>query len=104
MLRMVVVVAIGSLWAASHLPRATAVESAPTFRAGAAAVDITPRNAPPEPPSIGAGGFLEGRADRVHDPLLVRAMVLDDGGSEVAWRHMGPARDAGQAHAPDCVR
>ncbi len=82
MLRMVVVVAIGSLWAASHLPRATAVESAPTFRAGAAAVDITPRNAPPEPPSIVAGGFLEGRADRVHDPLLVRAMVLDDGGSE----------------------
>ena len=52
------------------------------FLAGAAAVDITPRNSPPNPPSIVAGGFLEGRADRVHDPLLVRAIVLDDGGGE----------------------
>ena len=60
--------------------RATA--AAGGFRAGAAAVDITPRNAPPEAPSIVAGGFLEGRADRVHDPLLVRAIVLDDGGAE----------------------
>ncbi len=54
------------------------------FRAGAATIDITPRNAPPEAPSIVAGGFLEGRADRVHDPLLVRAIVLDDGGGEGA--------------------
>ncbi|MCY3013928.1 MAG: HEAT repeat domain-containing protein [Planctomycetota bacterium] len=60
--------------------RATA--AAGGFRAGAAAVDITPRNAPPEAPSIVAGGFLEGRADRVHDPLLVRAIVIDDGGAE----------------------
>ena len=52
------------------------------FRAGAATADITPRNAPPEAPSIVAGGFLEGRADRVHDPLLVRAIVLEDGGAE----------------------
>jgi hypothetical protein len=52
------------------------------FRAGAATVDITPRNAPPEAPSIVAGGFLEARADRVHDPLLVRAIVLDDGGAK----------------------
>jgi len=52
------------------------------FQAGAATVDITPRNAPPEAPSIVAGGFLEARADRVHDPLLVRAIVLEDGGAE----------------------
>lgn len=51
------------------------------FRAGAAVVDITPRNAPPDPPSIVAGGFLEGRATRVTDPLFVRAIVLDDGGA-----------------------
>ncbi len=51
------------------------------FQAGAATFDITPRNAPPEAPSIVAGGFLEARADRVHDPLLVRAIVLDDGGA-----------------------
>jgi hypothetical protein len=53
-----------------------------SFRAGAATADITPRNAPPEAPSIVAGGFLEGRAERVHDPLLVRAIVLEDGGAE----------------------
>jgi glycosyltransferase involved in cell wall biosynthesis len=59
-----------------------AVVEAGGLQAGAAAVDITPRNSPPNPPSIVAGGFLEGRADRVHDPLLVRAIVLDDGGGE----------------------
>lgn len=58
------------------------VAEAEGFRAGAAAVDITPRNSPPNPPSIVAGGFLEGRADRVHDPLLVRSIVLDDGGDQ----------------------
>ena len=58
------------------------VAEAGGLQAGAAAVDITPRNSPPNPPSIVAGGFLEGRADRVHDPLLVRAIVLDDGGGE----------------------
>jgi putative membrane-bound dehydrogenase-like protein len=59
-----------------------AVAEAGGLQAGAAAVDITPRNFPPNPPSIVAGGFLENRADRVHDPLLVRAIVLDDGGAE----------------------
>ena len=59
-----------------------AVAEAGGLQAGAAAVDITPRNFPPNPPSIVAGGFLEGRADRVHDPLLVRAIVLDDGGGD----------------------
>jgi putative membrane-bound dehydrogenase-like protein len=58
------------------------VAEAGRLQAGAAAVDITPRNSPPNPPSIVAGGFLEGRADRVHDPLLVRAIVLDDGGGD----------------------
>jgi len=58
------------------------VTEAGGLQAGATAVDITPRNSPPNPPSIVAGGFLESRADRVHDPLLVRAIVLDDGGGE----------------------
>ena len=61
---------------ATPLPVATAGP----FQAGAAVVDITPRNAPPEPPSIVAGGFLESQATRVIDPLHVRAIVLDDGG------------------------
>lgn len=57
-----------------------------TFRAGAAAVDVSPRDLSAERPAIVAGGFLEGRADRVHDPLLVRAIVLDDGGGGVEGR------------------
>jgi len=62
------------------------------FRAGAAVVDITPRNSPPDPPSIIAGGFLEGRATRVTDPLHVRAIVLDDGGGP-ADTTGGPVRE-----------
>ena len=76
---------LGSLLAMLGLGLACApVEAAQRgrFRAGAAALDITPRNAPPNPPSIILGGFLESRTDRVHDPLLVRAIVLDDGGGE----------------------
>ena len=58
--------------------------AAGTFRAGAAAIDVSPRDLSPERPAIVAGGFLEARADRVHDPLLVRAIVLDDGGGPEA--------------------
>ena len=63
-------------------PASSPPDRAGNFRAGAVALDITPRNAPPNPPSIILGGFLESRADRVHDPLLVRAIVLDDGGGD----------------------
>jgi len=51
-----------------------------TFRAGAAAVDVTPRGLALERPAIVAGGFLELRTHRVHDPLFVKAVVLDDDG------------------------
>lgn len=68
---------MGLLW----LVTVGAPAAAATLRAGAATKDISPRNAPPAPPSIVAGGFLEARADSVHDPLLVRAIVLDDGGA-----------------------
>ena len=54
------------------------------FRAGAAAIDISPNNAPPNPPSIIAGGFLEKTATVVHDPLFVRCVVLDDGTTQIA--------------------
>jgi len=60
----------------------TTAAAAGGFRAGAATVNITPHNAPPEAPSIIAGGFLEAQSDRVHDPLLVRAIVLVDGNAE----------------------
>ncbi len=49
------------------------------FRAGAAVGDITP-----ELGSILIGGFSPTPAKHVHDPLLVRGLVLDDGASRLA--------------------
>ncbi|MFB3786774.1 MAG: hypothetical protein ACE15F_10440 [bacterium] len=50
------------------------------FRAGAAAVDITPTTLPLRI----AGGIVEIWADRVEDPLHARALVLDDGRTVIA--------------------
>lgn len=50
------------------------------FRAGAAAVDITPREFPLNMP----GGFSANMAERAHDPLHARALVLDDGSTRIA--------------------
>jgi putative membrane-bound dehydrogenase-like protein len=55
-------------------------EQAATFRAGAVASDITPTDFP----AIIAGGFLEGRASQVTDRLFARAIVLDDGVTQLA--------------------
>jgi putative membrane-bound dehydrogenase-like protein len=52
----------------------------PVFRAGVAAVDVSPRSFP----RIIAGGFLEGRGERLADRLFVRAFVLDDGQMQIA--------------------
>ena len=49
------------------------------FRAGAAVGDITP-----ELGSILIGGFSPTAAKHVHDPLLVRSLVLDDGTNRLA--------------------
>jgi hypothetical protein len=51
-----------------------------TLRAGAAAVDITPKQFPINMP----GGFKANMADKAHDPLHARALVLDDGKKKVA--------------------
>lgn len=51
-----------------------------TFRAGAYAIDITPQNLP----VIVNGGFREGHASKVTDPLHARCLVLDDGGVQIA--------------------
>ena len=75
-LRVALVAALAATLATGHACRA----AAGSFRAGAAAVDVTPRGLSAEHPAIIAGGFLEGRADTVHDALLVKAIVLDDGG------------------------
>lgn len=52
----------------------------PVLRAGAAAVDITPREFPLNMP----GGFAANLATNAHDPLHARALVLDDGTTTLA--------------------
>ncbi|MEW6302510.1 MAG: neutral/alkaline non-lysosomal ceramidase N-terminal domain-containing protein [Verrucomicrobiota bacterium] len=51
-----------------------------TLRAGAAAVDITPKLFPLNMP----GGFEANMATAVHDPFRARALVLDDGRTKLA--------------------
>lgn len=50
------------------------------LRAGAAAVDITPREFPLNMP----GGFRANMAESAHDPLHSRALVFDDGNTTLA--------------------
>ena len=50
------------------------------LRAGAAAVDITPKQFPLNMP----GGFSANMAESAHDPLHARALVLDDGTTTLA--------------------
>jgi len=52
----------------------------PPLRAGAAAVDITPREFPLNMP----GGFSANLATSAHDPLNARALVLESGTMQVA--------------------
>ena len=52
----------------------------PSLRAGAAAVDITPKLFPLNMP----GGFSANLAQSAHDPLHARALVLDDGATTLA--------------------
>ncbi|MBE2285376.1 MAG: c-type cytochrome [Prosthecobacter sp.] len=59
----------------------TTLASAATFRAGVATVDISPT----EFPRIIAGGFLEGRGEKLADKLFVRSFVLDDGKLKIAF-------------------
>ncbi|MBI1310744.1 hypothetical protein GC176_05500 [bacterium] len=57
-----------------------AADQASALRAGAAAVDITPKEFPLNMP----GGFNANMAESAHDPLYARAMVLDDGTTTLA--------------------
>jgi hypothetical protein len=63
--------------AALFVPRAGAAR---VFLAGAYAVDVTPTNLP----VIVNGGFLSQTADKIHDRLHARWLVLDDGRTRVA--------------------
>jgi hypothetical protein len=62
------------------LARATGDQIAGCFRAGANAVDVTPRKFPVSM----LGSFSDRRAESAHDPLYVRALVLDDGKTRLA--------------------
>jgi putative membrane-bound dehydrogenase-like protein len=50
------------------------------FRAGAAVVDVSPEQFPVKI----IGGFLEGLATKLNDPLHARCLVLDDGATRIA--------------------
>ncbi|MEO6740911.1 MAG: hypothetical protein ABIP20_11710 [Chthoniobacteraceae bacterium] len=58
----------------------SAADAPPALRAGAAAVDITPKIFPLNMP----GGFSANMAESAHDPLHARALVLDDGTTKLA--------------------
>jgi hypothetical protein len=55
--------------------------SAAPLKAGAAVADITPKEFPMNMP----GGFNANLATTAHDPLHARALVLDDGKTQVVW-------------------
>ncbi len=58
----------------------SAADKPAVLRAGAAAVDITPKEFPLNMP----GGFSANLATNAHDPLHARALVLDDGATTLA--------------------
>ncbi|MCX7049173.1 MAG: hypothetical protein NTX50_27270 [Candidatus Sumerlaeota bacterium] len=71
---------------------AVAAQEVPLLRAGAAAVDITPREFPLNMP----GGFSENMAQSANDPLHARALALSDGGTTlvlVVVDNLGVARE-----------
>jgi hypothetical protein len=66
--------------AAPQVRGAEGKEAEKVFRAGAYAMDVTPKQFP----VIVNGGMLERTADKVVDPLHARCLVLDDGAMQVA--------------------
>lgn len=83
----------GTLLALACVSSAMAQQNAPSLRAGAAAVDITPQEFPFNMP----GGFTENMAQSAHDPLSARALVLSDGATALAMvvvDNLGVAREA----------
>jgi neutral ceramidase len=75
-----VIIAIALIFAPEAPAGNKGHESPKVFRAGAFAIDITPL----ELPVIVNGGVREQLADKVHDPLHARCLVLDDGTKQIA--------------------
>jgi len=87
--------AVALVLAAASPGPAGAAANAPTLRAGAAAVDITPKQFPLNMP----GGFSANMAESAHDPLHSRALVLDDGTTVLAIvvvDNLGVAQETGE--------
>lgn len=72
--------AISLISIALSLAASAATADTTTLRAGAAAADITPKQFPLNMP----GGFSPNPATSAHDPLHARALVLDDGATQLA--------------------
>ncbi len=84
--------AVAAACAIGALACATAMADDATLRAGAAVVDITPKQYPINMP----GGFTPNPAESAHDPLHARALVLDDGATALAMvvvDNLGLARE-----------
>ena len=76
-----VIIAIAWIFApAATAGNTTGQKPATAFHAGASAIDITPL----ELPVIVNGGVRERLADKIHDPLHARCLVLDDGTKQLA--------------------
>lgn len=71
-----VVLLFGSMWG----PSTTAAAGPGVFRVGMSQVEITPEKLPVSM----LGSFGDRQAATVHDPLFVRALVLDDGATRAA--------------------
>lgn len=70
-----------ALVATSVFTVSCAIAAAPVFRAGAAAIDITPSKLPVRI----AGGFLEKTGTTITDHLHVRCVALDDGRTKIVF-------------------
>jgi hypothetical protein len=70
-----------ALVATSVFTVSCAIAAAPVFRAGAAAIDITPSKLPVRI----AGGFLEKTGTTITDRLHVRCVALDDGRTKIVF-------------------
>ncbi len=71
---------VGLVLLVTAVPDACCQQSAKQFRAGAFAIDITPDRFP----IVVNGGFQPRYAEKAHDPLHARCLVLDDGQTLVA--------------------
>ena len=80
MSKWIILIGVSVSSCATHLNAQDAAGKPPVLRAGAATVDITPQQFPLNMP----GGFSANMAERAHDLLHARALVLDDGTTTLA--------------------